>query len=299
MATEENLKIAVVGSTGMLGHKVSEMLLRTGFEPVDVPEDQVDIRDYRAMESAILDIRPAAVVNCAAITNVDGCETNSELAFAVNAEGAGHVARAAMVAHATLVHISSDYVFDGRTKVPYVETDAMNPQGVYANSKWAGEKAVARERVDHFIIRTSWLFGSGGNNFVDTILRLAATRDSINVVNDQFGSPTYSVHLAGAICRILRIYLVEGYGKAGIYHIANDGYCSWNEFAKKIIEMRPELRCVVNPVSTYEYFKNWDKPFSPRPPYSVLNKDKVKKTFGIALPHWEDALAEYLASKEQ
>jgi len=281
----------------MLGHKLLESLGAAGFDAAAVPEDQVDIRDYKAVEAAITDIRPSAVVNCAAITDVDGCETDKELAYAVNVTGAGNIARASLVVHAPVVYISSDYVFDGWKKQPYDEKDTANPQGVYANSKWAGEKAVAAERGDYFIIRTSWLYGPGGKNFVDTMLKLAQERETLTVVNDQVGSPTYTAHLAGAISRILKIYLMEGYGKPGIYHISNTGYCSWHEFAKKIVAVRPGKVREVKPVSTSEFYSNATRPISPRPQYSVLSNDKAKKWFGIALPHWEDALAEYLASK--
>jgi dTDP-4-dehydrorhamnose reductase len=289
------MKIAVFGSTGMLGHKMLERLAATGFEPAAVPEDQVDIRDYKAVEDAIMAVRPAAVMNCAALTDVDGCETNKELAFAVNAQGAGNIARAALVVHAPVVYISTDYIFDGWKKLPYEENDTANPQGVYANSKWEGEKAVIAERGDFFIIRTSWLYGPGGKNFVDTMIRLAAEREVLTVVNDQVGSPTYTVHLAGAICRILKMYLMEGYGKPGIYHISNTGYCTWYDFAKKIVNARPGKCREVKPVTTSEFYANATRPISPRPHYSVLSNDKVKKWFGIALPHWEDALAEYLS----
>jgi len=291
------MKIAVIGSTGMLGHKLLERLGAAGFEAVAVPEDQVDIRDYKAVEAAITEIRPAAVVNCAAITDVDGCETAKELAYAVNVAGARNVARAALVAHAPVVYISTDYIFDGWKKLPYDENDTANPQGVYANSKWEGEKAVAAERGDYFIVRTSWLFGPGGRNFVDTIIRLAGKREVLTVVNDQIGSPTYTVHLAGAIARILKMYLMEGYGKPGIYHMSNTGYCTWYDFAKKIVAARPGKVREVKPVTTAEFSANASRPVSPRPHYSVLNNDKAKKLFGIALPHWEDALAEYLSTR--
>lgn len=280
----------------MLGHILLERIGATGFEAVAVPEDQVDIRDYKAVEAAVTEIKPAAVVNCAAITDVDGCETNRETAFAVNASGAGNVARAALVVHAPVVYISTDYIFDGWKKLPYIETDPANPQGVYANSKWEGEKAVAAERGDYFIIRTSWLFGPGGKNFVDTIVRLAGERETLSVVNDQIGSPTYTVHLAGGVCRILKFYLMEGYGKPGIYHISNTGYCTWYEFAKKIVAARPGKCREVKPVTTAEYYAPATRPIAPRPRYSVLSNDKAKKWFGIALPHWEDALAEYLST---
>jgi dTDP-4-dehydrorhamnose reductase len=288
------MKIAVFGSTGMLGHKLVERLGATGFEAVPIPENQVDIRDYKAVEAAIMEIKPAAVANCAAITDVDGCETNKELAYAVNVAGAGNIARAALVVHAPVVYISSDYIFDGWKKLPYDENDPANPQGIYANSKWEGEKAVMAERGDYFIIRSSWMYGPGGKNFVDTMIRLAGEREVLTVVNDQVGSPTYTVHLAGAICRILKMYLMEGYGKTGIYHISNTGYCTWYDFARKIVNARPGICKEVRPITTAEFFMNANRVISPRPRYSVLSNDKVKKWFGIALPHWEDALAEYL-----
>lgn len=291
------MKIAVFGCTGMLGRRLMEELARAGFEPVAVPEEQVDIRDYAAVEAAVAGIKPAAVVNAAGYTDVDGCETNEKPAFDVNAVGAGYVARAAAKAGAVTLHISTDYVFDGWRRIPYAENDRPNPQGVYATSKWEGEKAVMDGGGRWFIIRTSWLFGPDGRNFVDTILKLAARRKTLSVVNDQTGSPTYTVHLAGGISRILRIHLEKGLGEPGIFHLTNAGRCSWYEFAKKILELKPGKAREVLPVKTDDYIAVAGRKVSPRPPFSVLNNEKVKERFGVALPHWEDALAEYLSPK--
>ncbi len=282
----------------MLGHKMLESLARAGFEAIAVPEDRVDIRDAKAVEKTVYEIEPAAVLNCAAITDVDGCEVNKELAYAVNSAGAGNVARAAALVRALAVYISTDYIFDGRKGTPYVETDPANPQSVYATSKWEGEKAVAAERGKYFIIRTSWLYGPGGKNFVDTIVRLAGERESLSVVDDQVGIPTYTVHLAGGITRLLKLYLQDGYGETGVYHLAGAGYCSWFEFAKKIVEIRPGKVKEVKPIDTREYATGANRLVAARPSYSVLNTEKVKKRFGVALPHWEDALAEYLSEEK-
>jgi dTDP-4-dehydrorhamnose reductase len=297
MSETDAMKIAVFGCTGMLGRRLMEELASAGFQPVGVPEEKVDIRDWPAVEAAVAEIRPAGVINAAAYTDVDGCETNPKLAFDVNAVGAGYIARAAADACAAHVFVSTDYVFDGWRNVPYTENDRPNPQGVYATSKWEGEKLVASEGGRWFIIRTSWLFGPDGKNFVDTILRLSAERETLSVVCDQIGRPTYTAHLAGGISRILRIYLQRGLGEPGVYHLAGDGLCSWHELATKIIEIKPGKVTEVKKVMTEEYAAGAGRPVAPRPPYSVLNNEKVKKRFGVALPHWEDALADYLSTK--
>ncbi len=279
----------------MLGHKLVEALNSAGFEAVPVPEDKVDIRRRNDVETAVSEIRPSFVINAAAYTDVDGCENNSDLAFDVNAAGAGNIARSAEDAGAPNLFISTDYVFDGRKKTPYVETDSPNPTGIYAESKFEGEKAVMRESDRWFIIRTSWLFGPGGKNFVDTISNLAATRDSVNVVNDQTGCPTYTAHLAAGVTRILKIYIEKNYGETGIYHLCGAGSCSWFEFAKKISDFTPgEKKAKILPVSTSEYADLIKKKMAHRPFYSVLSTDKVKKNYGLVLPHWIDSLSEYL-----
>ncbi len=290
-------KVAVFGCTGMLGWALLDALPRSGFEAVPIPEDKVDIRDAEAVENAVAEAAPAAVINAAAYTDVDGCESNVELARAVNADGAANVARAASDARAALIHISTDYVFGGGKKMPLLESEPANPQGVYANTKWEGEKAVRQEGGRWFIIRTSWLFGPNGRNFVDTMLRLGSEREEISVVNDQEGSPTYTVHLAAGISRLLDLYISRGFGETGIYHLTAAGHCDWHEFASRIFEACPGRVKNVKPISTYDYVESAGRPVAPRPAYSVLNCDKIKKKFGIALPRWEVGLMEFLDSK--
>jgi len=289
------MKIAVFGCTGMLGGSLLESLERAGFEPVPVPEEQVDIRDAPTVDDAVSEIRPAAVINAAAYTDVDGCEENQHLAFDVNAVGAGNIARSADSAGAACLYISTDYVFDGIARKPRLETDQPNPQGIYAMSKREGERAVAGECKRWFVIRTSWLFGEGGKNFVDTMVKLAAERETLTVVNDQTGSPTYTVHLAGGISRVLKMYLQQGFGEHGIFHLTGAGTCTWYDFAKRIIAARPGIVREILPVSTSEYIQSMNRVIAPRPCYSVLSNEKIKMKYGVALPHWEDAMIEYLS----
>jgi len=297
------LKVATTGASGMLGRALYHTLNTRGCEyfPIDINRagcdflpmeiSGADIRNREEITAVVSGFRPQAVVNCAALTDVDGCETQQELAYAVNGDGAGNVAAAARAAGALMIQISTDYVFDGRKGTPYTEEDGTHPLGVYAKSKLKGEIAVSEEAEEYFIIRTSWLYGSGGKNFVDTIRRLAKERESLSVVNDQTGSPTYTVHLAAAISRIIRMYVEGKVGRPGVYHVTGDGHCTWHELAKKIVEYEPGKTKEIHPVSTEEFGS-----LAPRPRFSVLSNEKVKKRFGVALPHWEDALFAYISS---
>jgi len=275
----------------MLGTALNSVLPSAGFKNTPIDIDDVDITDREAVLHAVKILHPNVIINAAAVTNVDGCEGElKEKAFAVNGAGAGNVAAAAESIGALTVHISTDFVFDGWKGTPYTETDRPNPQSVYANSKLAGERAVAAETARYFIVRTAWMYGPGGRNFVDTIARLAQDREELSVVDDQTGCPTYTIHLAAALASMIRKHLERNMGRPGVYHVTGAGYCTWCEFARKIVEHRPGKVKKVNAVTAAEYGLP-----APRPAWSVLSNEKVKKTFGVALPHWEDALAEYLA----
>ena len=275
------MKIFITGAEGMLGHDIirvlegSHQLILTTLEDLDICNPQ------RTAEFMVLH-GPACVINCAAYTNVDGCETDSVNAFAANAEGAKNLALACRETGAKLIHISTDYVFDGTAQRPYVEDDATNPLSVYGRSKLAGERSIQDVLDDHVIIRTEWLYGRHGNHFVGRMLQLARERDVLEVVNDQIGSPTATADLALAIEALLA-------GPArGIYHVTNAGSCSWYDFARKIFAIAGSTIRVL-PISSERLARS-----ARRPAYSVLDCSKFIRQTGHTLRPWEQALESYM-----
>lgn len=287
------MKVFLTGSEGQLGSELRPMLEAAGCDVAAPLLSELDIVDGAAVARAVDKSRPGVIVNCAAYTAVDRAEKEFDLAAAINKTGAANLARAAADAGARLIHISTDFVFDGQRPVPYRETDPANPPGVYGASKLEGEQEVSRLLDECIIVRTSWLYGAGGHNFVKTILRLAAERESISVVYDQAGTPTWTADLAGALVEIVRS-VEEGGSHWGVYHYSNEGVASWYDFAVAIVEEAREagfaLKCGrVEPVLTAEY----PTP-AKRPPYSVLDKAKIKRTFNLRIPHWRASLREML-----
>lgn len=270
--------ILVVGANGMLGRDILS-LIGDAARGVDI--DEIDITSLDSTERIIRTLKPEIVINCAAYTDVDGCESNVETAMQVNGEGVAHLAMASREIGARLVHVSTDYVFDGGKGSPYVEDDAPCPLGVYGESKLAGELN-AGFNPDHLIVRTQWLYGLHGKNFVETMLRLAVEKDELAVVDDQFGSPTWTVDLAHAILALLKS------GQRGVYHAANSGFCSWNEFAKAIFE-EAGLSVKVNGMTTDEL----NRP-ARRPLYSTLDCSKFEQNAGFRLQPWRSAMKAYL-----
>ena len=263
----------------MLGQDVVRAAGFVNHEVVGYARADLDITDPRAVRRAMEAEQPDAVINCAAWTDVDGAESEERDATEVNAVGAGIVAAEAAAVDAVVVHPSSDYVFDGQSRRPYVESDRTAPLSAYGRSKLAGEIEVAAATERHFIVRSSWLFGAGGGNFVETMLKLAGELDQIVVVRDQIGAPTYTGHLADALVRLL-----DG-EQFGIHHIAGSEQCSWYEFAVEIfrqagVEMRV-LSCTT---------EEFPRP-APRPRYSVLG---TERDYPIVLPDWQEGLASYL-----
>lgn len=277
------MRVMILGASGLLG----QALMRewNGDEIVGLSSREVDIRDQGKVRQTVQSIRPDWIVLAAAYTNVDGCETNQDLAFAVNRDGAAHVARAANAESARLLFISSDYVFDGTKTSPYEADDKRNPLGVYGRSKAEAEVRLQELMPECTIARTSWLFGAGGKCFPDTILKLAAARPALDVVNDQRGCPTYSIDLARAIIQLCRK------AATGIVHVTNAGDCTWFEFAREIVK-RAGLETNVRPITTGQM----PRP-AQRPAYSVLSSASLAR-FGITMPNWQDALARYLLEKE-
>jgi dTDP-4-dehydrorhamnose reductase len=266
----------------MLGGDVVLAAGNAGHDVIGFGHNEFDVSDSRTVSAKLQLERPDVVVNCAAWTDVDGAEAAEEEAMVVNGKGAGNVAAAAAEVNASVVYVSSDYVFDGAKAAPYVETDQPAPLSAYGRTKLAGEEATAAVNKRHFIVRSSWLFGIGGSNFVETMLRLAATQNEVLVVRDQVGSPTYTWHLAYGIVR-----LIEGI-EFGIHHMAAAGSCSWYDFAREIFD-QAKVECRVLSATT----EMLGRP-APRPPYSALES---QREHAIELPAWRDGLAAYLSQR--
>jgi dTDP-4-dehydrorhamnose reductase len=276
-------KLLVTGAGGMLGRAVAGAAARLGHQVVACARADLDVVDADATRRLVAEARPAAIVNCAAYTDVDGAEADWNSAEAVNVRGARHVASAAAEVGAFVVHVSTDYVFDGSKREPWLESDPVAPLGVYGETKLAGERAVASVNPAHAIVRTAWLFGAGGRNFVDTMLALGAEREEVSVVTDQIGCPTWTGHLAPAL-----VELAERPSETGIHHIAGSGSCSWNELALEIFE-RARIDCRVLPASSEQFVRP-----AKRPAYSVLGSERRDP---LVLPRWQDGVAEYLATR--
>jgi dTDP-4-dehydrorhamnose reductase len=277
------MRLLVPGGAGMLGQAVATAAARLGHDVVALSRADLDITDGEHVRRAIAAAQPRAVVNCAAWTDVDGAEAAQAAAIAVNGEGAGNVARAAAEAGARLVHVSTDYVFDGAKGEPWVESDPVGPIGAYGRSKLAGEVEVAAAGGEYAIVRTAWLFGAGGRNFVDTMLALGEERDEVTVVADQVGSPTWSGHLAEAL-----VELAERAGDVGIFHAAGSGACSWYELAVEVFD-RAGVRCRALPTTADRFARP-----AQRPAYSVLGTERDEAPI---LPPWQEGVAAYLAEK--
>lgn len=280
------MNVLITGALGLLGHEVAtvceskgDTVVRTDLSLQGIP---LDITNPAAVLGALKTLKPDWLINCAAYTDVDGCESNREKAFELNGRAPGYLARACEECGTKLLHISTDYVFDGRKNKPYTEDDEPRPVSVYGKSKRAGETAV-QEGIEHYIIvRTQWLFGPHGKNFVSTILDLAKDRDRISVVNDQWGCPTYSKDLAKAI------RLLIGADVRGVYHVCNRGKTTWFGLACKAIELAG-LPAEVVPVET----KDFPRP-AERPPYGVLSAGRFTETTGKLMPVWQISLAQYI-----
>jgi dTDP-4-dehydrorhamnose reductase len=272
----------VTGAAGMLGQDVMAACHARDHEVVALAHAALDITSPAAVEGAISRYRPEAVVNCAAFTDVDGAEDDEPGAMRVNDEGAALVAAAAATVGAKVLHPSSDYVFDGSAREPYVESNLPSPLSAYGRSKQAGETSVAVANPRHLIVRSAWLFGLGGKNFVETMLRLGREQSEVLVVSDQVGCPTYTGHLGEAMA-----LLIEGEA-FGIHHVAGGGHCSWYEFAQEIFD-QAGVECRVMSATTEMLARK-----APRPAYSVLGSERPD---AIALPHWRKGLAAYLAAR--
>jgi dTDP-4-dehydrorhamnose reductase len=284
------MRLLITGAEGMLAHDVRRVAERAGHELVLVDLPELDITDAAAVEAFFARERPEASINCAAWTDVDGAESKREQAHAVNADGAGNLARAAAEIGTPLLHISTDYVFDGVAPLddagrprPYVESDPTGPRSVYGSTKLDGERQVLAASRRHTVVRTAWLYGIDGPNFVATMLRLAGERDAVQVVDDQIGSPTWSGHLAPAVLGLLEREV------SGLVHLTGAGAVSWNGFAREIFR-QAELDCRVESAGSEQLARP-----APRPAYSVLESERDDV---LPMPPWQDGLAGYLAARD-
>jgi dTDP-4-dehydrorhamnose reductase len=286
-------RILVTGSAGMTGSEVSGQAAAAGWTVRPLSHADADITDARALKEITQAFRPDVIVNCAAYTAVDHAESEPELAMAVNRDGAQNVARAAASVGAPVIHISTDYIFNGDERKPYAPEARADPIGVYGTTKLAGEIAVRVENPKHVIVRTSWVFSHRGSNFVQTMLRLASKRDELRVVDDQIGRPTSAADLAGALLTAAAA-ITEKPSVAGTYHFANVGEVSWFQFAQGIIEEASALGAAhtprIVPIPTSEF-----PTAARRPPYSVLDTTSFSQQFGVVPRGWRDALRDTVA----
>lgn len=280
-------KILITGAKGMLGSALCKVL-HSSYEVSGIDKEECDITSKQKTNKLINSLSVDALIHCAAYTEVDKAENEPQKAFLINAQGTKNVIEALKGKDYFFIYISTDYVFDGKKPQAYLEADIPNPQGVYAQSKLEGERAISAY-TKHAILRTSWVFGPNGKNFVDTIVRLAKEKEILEVVSDQIGSPTYTLDLSKAIKAMLDIYFARGL-KYGIYNITNSGKCSWFEFAQFIIQL-VNLKTVVKPISSECLHKK-----AKRPKNSLLSNEKFHALTGYYLPPWQEAVKNYLDS---
>jgi dTDP-4-dehydrorhamnose reductase len=281
----EKKKILVTGANGQLGKELQVCAsLDTSSSPYEfifLSREDLPIQDAERTSRFIEQAQPAYFINCAAYTAVDKAETEKDLAFAINGDAVGSLAAACKQAGARLIHISTDYVFDGHSAIPLKESDPTGPINIYGASKLKGEHLALQQNENTVIIRTSWVYSEFGNNFVKTMIRLMQEKEKISVVDDQIGSPTYAANLAGVVLQIV----TGGKFVPGIYHYSNEGQISWFEFALAVKELTLS-HCIVSPVSTAQY----PTP-AKRPHYSLLDKGLIKRTYGMTPPGWRHSLA--------
>ena len=282
------MKILVTGTAGQLGRELMLMLQAAGEEVVGIDQQELDLSRTDEVAAGIANYGVDWVINCAAYTQVDKAEEDRELAFLINRDSAGAVAIGVKRCRGRLVHISTDFIFDGKQSRPYKEDDVANPLGVYGQSKLEGEQLVHKVMPEAIILRTAWVYGIHGHNFVKTMLRLAAEREELNVVDDQIGTPSWTADIASAIQTLINR------NAAGTYHFTNEGVASWYDFADSIVHIARDLDFpikakIVKPIPSSEF----PTPAT-RPPYSVLNKQKIRNLLDRDIPHWQQSLEQML-----
>jgi len=281
------MKIIVTGSKGQLGRSIQKFSSEyPGLDFVFTDIEELDITDSVQTDHFFATEKPSVVVNCAAFTAVDKAEKEELLAEKINHRAVANLANACRKTGSKLIHISTDYLFDGNKSTPYHEKDIVKPKSIYGITKLEGETAILRAEIKSIIIRTSWLYSEFGSNFVKTMLRLGKEKNQLKIVSDQVGTPTYAGDLARVLLDILQLTAEDSKRfVTGIYHYSNEGVASWYDFTKAIFEYSPEIICQVCPIDTIAY----PTPAT-RPAYSVLNKSKIKTTFDIRIPYWRDSL---------
>ncbi len=289
-------KILLTGVNGQVGHALLPKL--SGFEVIALSRNELDLTNTDAIRTVIREIKPDLLINPAAYTAVDKAESEPELAHAINADAPKVIAEELARLGSALMHFSTDYVYDGHKKTPYVETDQVNPINIYGKSKLAGEQAIQAIGLPHLILRTSWVYGAYGQNFLKSIIKLAATRDHLNIVADQKGAPTSSLSIADAILDLINNWNSTKQAETGIYHLSNTGNTTWHGFACEIVKQHnhvsllPSLKIdesEIAPIATSEY----PTPAA-RPANSILDNTKLKSVFDIVLPSWQDGLQQVL-----
>lgn len=281
------MKVVVTGAKGQLGQDVMKQLHAQNHEALGTDRDDLDITNEADVLKFISDVKPDVILHCAAYTNVDAAEADKETAYQINALGTEYLAKAARAVDAKMLYISTDYVFDGTATEPYEVDHPTKPIGVYGETKFAGEEMLKKYVEKYFIVRTAWVFGIGGNNFVKTMIRLGEERGEVGVVHDQVGSPTYTVDLASFMLELMKT------DKFGTYHATNGGVCSWYEFAVEIFKQAGMDQVKVSPLTTDQF----PRP-AKRPAYSVLSKQKMEEAGFTPLRDWKEALAAYLAESK-
>ena len=285
------MKILVLGGNGQLGRCLRDHLDNTTYEVIYTSREQINITNFEETKNKVVGIAPHLIINTAAYTAVDKAEENAEIANLVNNLAVNNIAQICSSLDIWLVHVSTDYVFDGLSEIPYKENDITNPQGVYGMTKLKGELAIQNSSCKHTIIRTSWVFSEYGNNFVKTMLRIGADRDELQIVEDQFGSPTYAQDIARSIVEIVPQLNLQN--TSGLYHYCGDRSCSWYTFATKIFEQAKahNLRTpsVINPIETNAYSTN-----AKRPSFSVLDCSKIESEFGVRVSDWYGGLSQVI-----
>jgi dTDP-4-dehydrorhamnose reductase len=276
------MKILVTGYTGQLGFDVVREGLIRGIDMIGVGSKDLDITDERAVYQYVNELKPNAIIHSAAYTAVDKAEDDKEACWRANVEGTKYLATVAKKLNSKFMYISTDYVFDGQGDIPFTENDLTNPIGYYGKTKLEGEKVVESLLNEWYIVRISWVFGINGSNFIKTMLRLAETHEELNVVDDQVGSPTYTFDLAKLLINMIQS------DKYGVYHVSNEGFCSWAEFAKEIFR-QADKKVKVNPIKTEEYPTR-----AVRPKNSRLSKQKLIDNGFEPLPKWQEALQHYI-----
>jgi dTDP-4-dehydrorhamnose reductase len=282
-------KILLTGVNGQVGHALQPQLV--GFDCIGLPRQDLDLTNVDMIRRVIREIKPDIIINPAAYTAVDKAESEPELAYAINAIAPGVIAEEAEKLGSAFIHFSTDYVYDGSKTSAYLELDQVNPVSIYGKSKLAGEEAIRAVGLPHLILRTSWVYGAYGKNFLKTIVRLASERESLGIVADQFGAPTASVSIAEGLQLLLQKWLPEDEHQTGVYHFTNTGSTSWHGFACEIVKQYSAIERLKVNEKNIKALTTADYPTpAARPANSCLNHEKLKSTFGFALPSWQEGL---------